>query len=442
MENVTLDHAAIELETQFAQYKDLSTRRIALQERISRAEDQRPSVKDKIFQRVLRGYKNDLQAVEQDLAPLQKKIDEARADLKRRITDIDLQTADLQDQLDELAFRHRVGEFDHVELDEKQAPLEAEYEELTQRGIDYVQMLEKLETLAEKKPLPADENEAPEDVDTSSPKEDPAAPEDTDTSSPTEESAAPENTEFTSVAFPAAETTATEVAAVNPGAPPALEDDPASSTSETIEIEHNTEGEPLVDPSTWAGELADEAFLRAPESKGADVEQKTEEETPEKTAEQATPDILGYTELDMAEDSDASDPLSQLADPSDDETQRPQEEDSLLETDQLEASGTTGQPGDGFPVLSIISGAGAGKKLPLLPMTMTIGRELDNNIELKDQDVARYHARITYHAGEYVIHDLEGSSGTFVNGEKTSKTTLSPGDTLRVGDTELKFNLE
>ena len=26
---------------------------------------------------------------------------------------------------------------------------------------------------------------------------------------------------------------------------------------------------------------------------------------------------------------------------------------------------------------------------------------------LKDQDVARYHARITYHAGEYVIHDLE-----------------------------------
>ena len=73
---------------------------------------------------------------------------------------------------------------------------------------------------------------------------------------------------------------------------------------------------------------------------------------------------------------------------------------------------------------------------------MTIGRELDNNIELKDQDVARYHARITYHAGEYVIHDLEGSSGTFVNGEKISKKTLSPGDTIRAGDTELAFDLE
>ncbi len=70
---------------------------------------------------------------------------------------------------------------------------------------------------------------------------------------------------------------------------------------------------------------------------------------------------------------------------------------------------------------------------------MTLGREVDNNIEIKDIDIARYHARISFEGGHYTIQDLEGSSGTFVDGQKISKAVLTPGSSIRVGNSELKL---
>jgi hypothetical protein len=96
----------------------------------------------------------------------------------------------------------------------------------------------------------------------------------------------------------------------------------------------------------------------------------------------------------------------------------------------------------GFPILIITKGPGAGKKLPLVPMTMTLGREHDNNIELKDEDVARYHARISYRSGHYFLEDLESSSGTWLNDEKITEATLRHGDKLRVGATEMIVDFE
>jgi len=96
----------------------------------------------------------------------------------------------------------------------------------------------------------------------------------------------------------------------------------------------------------------------------------------------------------------------------------------------------------GFPILIITKGPGAGKKLPLVPMTMTLGREHDNNIELKDEDVARYHARISYRSGSYILEDLESSSGTWLNDEKVAQATLRHGDKLRVGATEMIVDFE
>ena len=96
----------------------------------------------------------------------------------------------------------------------------------------------------------------------------------------------------------------------------------------------------------------------------------------------------------------------------------------------------------GFPLLIIVQGPGEGKKLPLLPMTMTLGREVDNDLELKDEDVARYHARIEYDDGVYKLIDIDTSSGTWVNGEKVDETTLENGDKIRVGSTEMLIDFE
>jgi hypothetical protein len=101
------------------------------------------------------------------------------------------------------------------------------------------------------------------------------------------------------------------------------------------------------------------------------------------------------------------------------------------------ASEATDKPLGGFPVLIITQGPGSGKKLPLVPITMTLGREHDNNIELKDEEVARYHARISFQAGEYILADLESSSGTWVNDEKITEVALRHGDKVKVGSTEM-----
>ena len=112
------------------------------------------------------------------------------------------------------------------------------------------------------------------------------------------------------------------------------------------------------------------------------------------------------------------DPLAALADP----TPAPESESDSL----------------GFLDLVISSGGHAGKRIPLLPMTMSIGREHDNNIELKDPDVARYHARITYCDGHFALENLVGSTGTWINGEAMQEAVLKVGDLIKLGETEIR----
>lgn len=94
------------------------------------------------------------------------------------------------------------------------------------------------------------------------------------------------------------------------------------------------------------------------------------------------------------------------------------------------------------PSLVFVNGGHAGESFALLPTTMTIGREHDNNVELKDPDVARYHARIVHERGNYVIEDLDSATGTWVNGKRTKRAPLNHGDVVRVGSTEIAIDFE
>jgi hypothetical protein len=94
------------------------------------------------------------------------------------------------------------------------------------------------------------------------------------------------------------------------------------------------------------------------------------------------------------------------------------------------------------PSLVFVSGPHAGQSIPLLQTTLTIGREHDNNIEIKDPDVARYHARILNERGEFVVEDMASSTGTWVNGERAQRATLGHGDVIRIGQTEIAVDFE
>jgi hypothetical protein len=71
---------------------------------------------------------------------------------------------------------------------------------------------------------------------------------------------------------------------------------------------------------------------------------------------------------------------------------------------------------------------------------LTIGRHFGCDIVLANQTVSRHHACLTYRDGVWVLHDLQSTNGTTVNGSSVTHCVLHPGDDLVLGDERLKVD--
>jgi pSer/pThr/pTyr-binding forkhead associated (FHA) protein len=71
---------------------------------------------------------------------------------------------------------------------------------------------------------------------------------------------------------------------------------------------------------------------------------------------------------------------------------------------------------------------------PLLETT-TIGRDSGNLIPLPDPTASRYHAKVHYQEGSWVIEDLGSTNGIMFSGKRVEKISLNPGDTFQIGKT-------
>jgi pSer/pThr/pTyr-binding forkhead associated (FHA) protein len=71
----------------------------------------------------------------------------------------------------------------------------------------------------------------------------------------------------------------------------------------------------------------------------------------------------------------------------------------------------------------------------------TVGRVEDNTFHLPQGSVSSHHAEILLRGTEVVIKDLNSTNGTFINGQQvTGEAVLKPGQTLRLGQVELKLD--
>jgi len=91
--------------------------------------------------------------------------------------------------------------------------------------------------------------------------------------------------------------------------------------------------------------------------------------------------------------------------------------------------------------LAIVAGEGAGTVFPLTEAAYLIGRASDAAIELPDLGVSGRHARIYRGPDGYVIEDLKSRNGTWVNGMRVGNSLLCDGDRLRVGMTDLRYEV-
>ena len=72
---------------------------------------------------------------------------------------------------------------------------------------------------------------------------------------------------------------------------------------------------------------------------------------------------------------------------------------------------------------------------------MVIGRSVGTDIRLDDSEVSRCHAEIKAEDGRFEIRDLDSANGTYVNGRKQSRVGLRNGDSLRLGNTRIAFQV-
>jgi two-component system cell cycle response regulator len=85
-------------------------------------------------------------------------------------------------------------------------------------------------------------------------------------------------------------------------------------------------------------------------------------------------------------------------------------------------------------LLTVISGAGAGRAFSVRDHETLLGRGKEAHVRLDDAGASRLHARIVIvDDGNYMLEDLESTNGTFVDGKKVSRLKLNSGDRIHIG---------
>jgi transcriptional regulator with GAF, ATPase, and Fis domain len=95
------------------------------------------------------------------------------------------------------------------------------------------------------------------------------------------------------------------------------------------------------------------------------------------------------------------------------------------------------------PRLAAISGPLRDSVFPLQDGSLTLGREISNQLILNDTMVSPQHCKLTFESdGACVVHDLGSASGTFVNGLPVTERIIVAGDQVVVGASTFVFHDE
>jgi pSer/pThr/pTyr-binding forkhead associated (FHA) protein len=89
--------------------------------------------------------------------------------------------------------------------------------------------------------------------------------------------------------------------------------------------------------------------------------------------------------------------------------------------------------------LVLLSEGLTGRTYDLKVERTTVGRVADNAFEIPEASVSSHHAELILQGSDVLIRDLNSTNGTFINGERITEGILKPGQILRLGTVEMRF---
>ncbi len=92
-----------------------------------------------------------------------------------------------------------------------------------------------------------------------------------------------------------------------------------------------------------------------------------------------------------------------------------------------------------MPKLIVMTHPGKTKLVPLLAQETRIGRATTNELVLDSERVSRVHATVTVSDTFTAITDHNSRNGTLVNGARIESQVLMNGDTISIGDCQMRF---
>jgi len=87
--------------------------------------------------------------------------------------------------------------------------------------------------------------------------------------------------------------------------------------------------------------------------------------------------------------------------------------------------------------IHIIQGFDQGERLEISSKIVRIGRDSNNDLQLHDSEVSRFHTELQPEGDGFKVVDLGSSNGTFLNGERITSAALSSGDRVQLGKTHI-----
>ncbi len=89
--------------------------------------------------------------------------------------------------------------------------------------------------------------------------------------------------------------------------------------------------------------------------------------------------------------------------------------------------------------LRVLTDQDKSKTIDLNRKNTRIGKKEDNDLVLNDNTVSRNHIEIIMNSDFFLLKDLNSTNGAFINDIKVKEAYLTPGDIIKIGNTELEF---